>query len=183
MTRLALALALLLGAAIADARPGGGHSSSGGGRSSSSSSSSSSRSYSGGSSYRSGGGGGGGAFGGEAVLVLIVVVGVFWVISAVAQANTGPRWTSDVPAPVPEPAADLSALRTRDPKFSPAVFEDFVFELYAAAQRRRGPELQTMQPYLSPAAASQLDERGPAPHQVVIGLLRDRKSTRLNSSH
>jgi predicted lipid-binding transport protein (Tim44 family) len=173
MTRVLLVLALLFGGAIAEARPGGGHTSSGGGRSSSSSHSSSygGGGYRGGSSY-SGGSYGGGAFGGEAILVLFVIVGVLWVITAMAKQGQGPAWTSDIPAPEPAPRADLAAIRAHDPAFSVALFEDFAFELYAAAQRRRGGQLQTLQPYLSPAAASQLDGRGPPPQQVVVGALR-----------
>ncbi len=54
-----------------------------------------------------------------------------------------------------------------------AVFEDFAFDLYAAAQRRRGvPALQALEPYLAPAVIGQLEARGPAPQQVVIGTLR-----------
>lgn len=175
MTRVLVILMLLLGGALAEARPGGGHTSSGGGRSSSSSSSHSS-SYSGGGSYRGsssyGGSYGGGSIGGEGMLVLVVIVIVLFVIVSLAKQSEGPAWTSDIPEPAPAPRADLAAIRAHDPTFSAALFEDFAFELYAAAQRRRGGQLQTLQPYLSPAAAGQLDGRGPPPQQVVVGALR-----------
>jgi predicted lipid-binding transport protein (Tim44 family) len=170
MTRIVLVLAILLGGVLAEARPGGGHTSSGGGRSSSSSQSSG-----GGGSYHSSGSsyGGGGAIGGEAFLVLIVLAGVMLlVVSGVSKASASAEWTSERPAPPPAPRADLSAIRAHDPTFSAALFEDFVFELYAAAQRRRAGQLETLQPYLSPTAIGQLDGRGPPPQQVVVGVLR-----------
>ncbi|MEO7729788.1 MAG: TIM44-like domain-containing protein [Kofleriaceae bacterium] len=173
-------LALVLGCAIADARPGGGHSSSGGGRSSSSSgsrSSSSGHSYSGG-GYSSSGGGG--DLSGGMLIVMIVVIGLFFVISQVARQQSGPDWSSAGADPIPEPApaASLEPLQRHDPAFSVAVFEDFAFELYAAAQRKRAtPALLELQPYLSPAALGQLDARGAAPQQVVIGTLRIENSS------
>lgn len=175
-----LPLAIMLGCALADARPGGGHSSSGGGRSSSSS-----HSYSGG-GYRSSGGGysssssssggyssSGGEFGTGMIVVFGVIVVAFFLFSTLANQQTGPAWTSDIAEPAPEPVVDLESWKRRDPGFSVAVFEDFAFELYAAAHRGRGdPKLLALQPYLSPVALGQLDARGPAPQQVVIGTLR-----------
>jgi predicted lipid-binding transport protein (Tim44 family) len=181
-----LPLAIVLACAIADARPGGGHTSSGGGRSSSSSSSSGRSSgggYSGGGGYSSSSSGGGVPMSGGMVLVLTIAVGVFFLIATLAQQRTGPAWTSDVPKPAPAPAANLAPLQQRDPAFSPAVFEDFAFELYAAAQRRRGdPALLALQPYLAPTVLGQLDARGPAPQQVVIGALRI-ESCSLGATH
>lgn len=191
---LAAPLVILLTAGIADARPGGGHtssgsfssgrSSSGGGFSSSGHSSSSGGShYSGGGSYY---GGGGDLNGGIVVLGLLLVVVV--VAAAVAASSAKSRgWSSnlatmpdpgampgadDVP-PAKLPAVDLGPLIERDPGFSRAVFEDFAFELYAAAHRERGDsKLLRLQPYLSPAALDQLGARGVAPQQVVIGTLQ-----------
>ena len=50
------------------------------------------------------------------------------------------------------------------------MFEDFAFQLYSAAHRHRGDD--TLAPYLSETAASQLAKRGAAPQQIVIGTLR-----------
>ena len=176
-----LPLALVLGCAIADARPGGGHSSSGGSRSSSSSSSSysGSRSSSSGHSYSGGGSYGGGDLSGGMLVVLILVIAVFFVISQLGKQQSGIDWSSVAPDPVPIPAAaSLEPLQRHDPAFSVAVFEDFAFELYAAAQRKRAtPALLELQPYLSAAALGQLDGRGAAPQQVVIGTLRIENSS------
>lgn len=197
---LATPLAILLAGGLADARPGGGHTSSGGSRSSSHSSSgggfsSSSHSsssggspYSGG-SYSGGGsyyGGGGDPSGGIVVLgLLLVVIVVAAAVAASSAKNRG--WSSNLdamraPDPAPDPgdawparraALDLGPLMQRDPGFSRAVFEDFAFELYAAAHRERGDsKLLRLQPYLSPAALDQLGARGVAPQQVVIGTLQ-----------
>jgi hypothetical protein len=160
----ALRLAIALAAAVADARPGGGHTSSGGGHSSSGG-------YSGGGGYHSSGGGGG--MSGEALLALVVLIVVIYVITRALQRSSGPGWTSAAPVMAPISAVDIDALRQRDPGFSSAVFEDFVFELYASAHRGRGDrKLLALQAYLSPVALGQLGARGLAPQQVVIGTLR-----------
>jgi transcription elongation factor Elf1 len=54
------------------------------------------------------------------------------------------------------------------------VFEDFVFQLYSAAQRGRNDpaKLAALAPYLSPDVAAKLADRGATPSQVVIGTLR-----------
>ena len=192
---LAAPLAILSAGGFADARPGGGHTSSGTGRSSSGGGFSSGRSSSGGgfsssghSSSSSGSyySGGGDLNGGIVVLGLLLVAVV--VAAAVAASSAKTRgWTSsldtmpdpdatpdaDDAPPAKLPAADLGPLMECDPGFSRAVFEDFVFELYAAAHRERGDsKLLRLQPYLSPAALDQLGTRGVAPQQVVIGTLQ-----------
>jgi hypothetical protein len=207
-----LPLAILLVAALADARPGGGHTSSGSFSSSHSSSgggfSSSHSSSSGGSHYSGGGyyyGGGGDINGGIVVLGLLLVVVVVAAAAAASSAKNR-EWSSNfamMPEPTPDPgeawparrpALDLGPLMARDPGFSRAVFEDFAFELYAAAQRERGDsKLQRLQPYLSPAAFDQLGARGVAPQQVVIGTLqiedhaveppRDQIRVRIEATH
>ena len=198
-----LPLAILLVAAIADARPGGGHTSSGSFSSSHSSSggfSSSHSSSSGGSHYSGGGyyyGGGGDMSGGIVVLGLLLVVVV--VAAAVAASSAKNReWSSNfsmIPEPdlAPEPgeawsarrpALDLGPLMTRDPGFSRAVFEDFAFELYAAAHRERGDsKLLRLQPYLSPAALDQLGARGVAPQPSRAGPTSGSTRPRIRSAN
>jgi hypothetical protein len=180
MLPLVLPLVIVLGAGLSDARPGGGNTSSGGFHSSSSSGGyRSSGGYSSSSSWNTGyhGGGSSGDFG-AVVVVLFLIVAVVVVIAAAKQ-RSGPSWTNDPafmagPEPPPAPSsADLDALIEHDPGFSRSVFEDLAFELYAAAHRARGTAgLDALQPYLAPAAAAQLNARGAAPQQIVIGTLR-----------
>jgi hypothetical protein len=181
--RRILIIAFLLGlfAVVADARPGGGHSSSGGGRSSSSS-----RSSGGGGGFRSSGGGGG-SMSPEAMVVILVVVVVILAVQAAVKAKqrSSDNWSSGSVAyspPVTQPQrVNLEKLRRVDPDFSAAVFEDFVFELFAAAHRGRSDpkRLDALGAYLSPTATQYLRERGAmAPAQIVIGSLKvNRKQT------
>jgi Tim44-like domain len=181
-------------AAEAAARPGGGSSYSGGSRSSSRSSGSSS---SGGGS----GSGGGGmlelvfelvmlcvrhpAIGIPLVLVLIVV---FYYSQRGNQhdwSSTGARFAADLdpsmsPRATPrradaEPArARLEALRNTDENFSIALFEDFLYSLYAEVQRRRGElRLPTLSAYLAPTIITKVmaETTGPIA-DVVIGAMR-----------
>lgn len=167
-------IAVIALAAVADARPGGGHSSSGGGRSSSSSRSSSG----GGGGYRSSGGGsfGGGGGGGVGLIAIVVVI----VIIAVAMKATKAQedWSSGAisytPPPPPKTPADLGSLASRDPDLSLPALEDFVYQLFNQAHRRRGsPEsLTLLQPWLSQVVIDSLLLRGTAPSQIVIGTMR-----------
>jgi predicted lipid-binding transport protein (Tim44 family) len=72
--------------------------------------------------------------------------------------------------------ACLDQIGSVDPDFSPAVFEDFAFRLYATAQRSRGEgTLHELAPYLAPAARGTLAERLPVGEPVtavVVGGLR-----------
>lgn len=83
------------------------------------------------------------------------------------------------PPPAPS-AASLEQIGSLDPDFSPAIFEDFAFRLYATAQRSRGDgTLPELAPYLAPAARRTLAERPPigaSVTAVVVGALR---STRI----
>jgi hypothetical protein len=164
-------LLLLLGLAVAEARPGGGHSSSGGGRSSSSS-----RSSGGGGSFRGGGGSGGSLGGGGAVALIVIFVLIMIISAVVKQGQAQDNWSSGNIAYTPPPPkpVSLAPLIQRDPEFSRAVFEDFVYELYAAAQRSRDnpAKLGALSAYLDPGVIGMLAARGAAPSQIVIGSVK-----------
>jgi hypothetical protein len=166
------------------ARPGGGHSFSGGGGHFSSGGGH----YSGGSHY-SGGGGyyGGGGFGDDSaawivILVVILLVAVVYRLvqmrNEVYQTGAADEWakafapaTSFAP---PAKAVRLAPITAADPAFSVAVFEDFAYQLYAAAHLARddAQRLAAMAPYLSPAATAWLSSRRTAaPHAVVVAAL------------
>ena len=170
----ALALALLLLPAAAHARPGGGEGYSGGGD--------------------GGGGDGDGGFvfllirlwiefviaypqiGVPATIVIIVVI----VVHRKRKARAGPqRWDSAPPKAPPGRRAvrDLDAIRDQDPEFSVVLFEDFAYALFARAHQARSSQrdLESLSPYLSPAARSHLAQRRPvgAPVSgVVVGAMR-----------
>lgn len=80
------------------------------------------------------------------------------------------------PAAVAPSGPALERIGDVDPDFSPAVFEDFAFRLYAVAQRSRGEgTLDQLAPYLGPHARRALAERPPVGQPVtgvVVGLLR-----------
>lgn len=170
---------LLLLCGLAAARPGGGQtfSSGGGGYSSSSSSSgggyrSSSSSSSGGSSYSSGKPVSAGATAVGVIVVLGVMLGVFVLISkATSHLEKKSAYTSTATPPVPRPVVSLKPVMKVDPDFSRVIFEDFAYELYAAAQRARHDtkELATLAPYLSEQARTELHKRHTEVEQVVIG--------------
>ena len=86
---------------------------------------------------------------------------------------------ADSPPPA-RSAASLEQIGRIDPDFSPAVFEDFAFRLYATAQRSRGDgTLHELAPYLSAVARRTLADRPPIGESVtavVVGALR---STRI----
>jgi hypothetical protein len=103
-------------------------------------------------------------------LLLLILLGVL--IAVIVKRAAGRAYTSEQVFREPS-ALDLSGLLARDPNFSRAVFEDFVFELYAHAHRVRGtPALQALQPYLSAEAIATVEARGATPSQIVIGMLR-----------
>jgi len=186
-------------AVLLEARPGGGQGYSGGssGRSSDSGSSSSSSSYS--SSSHSSSDSSSSGSGAQTNLpdnpvftvlafafVAFVAYGVF--IQAKqerlqAAAGDPGSWDSrrDQP-PRPPPPRDmppqwrppkdaLSLIRGADPEFSVVLFDDFVYGLYAAAQRARRDDgaLALLAPYLSPAVRANLAAR--IPIQPVVSVL------------
>jgi len=165
----ALSVGWLLLPGLAEARPGGGQGFSG----------------------RSGGGGHGG--GGDLGLVFLlirlciehpaigvpVVVVVIIYMSAQKRSGGQTSWevgTATVAVPRPR-AVDFGALRERDPEFSRVLFTDFVYALYAQAQKaRHDPNaLGLLAPYLAPAVRERLAQRPPAgvPVQAaIVGALR-----------
>lgn len=175
-------LVLLLLCGVAVARPGGGHSFSSGSHSSSSSShsysshSSSSHSYSGGSHSYSSGGSGSSAVG-ATVLGIILLMGamlaIFTLIARLSQRSEAQATFTSGAAPMPEPTGpvSLAAVTQVDPDFSRIIFEDFAYELYAAAQRaRHNPaELARLAPYLSENVRTELARRCMQVEQLVIG--------------
>lgn len=171
------ALLLALAPVLVEARPGGGESYSGGG----------------------GGGGGGGDDGGLIFLLIrlwfqlvfrypvvgvpLTIIIVLWLLRQRRRAASAPQtWDSAPPRPRPAAPAeaasrDLEALRTVDPDFSPVLFEDFAFALYARAHQARAQPaaLEALAPYLSEPARRHLAGRQPAGQPVtavVVGAMQ-----------
>ncbi|HEY5947838.1 MAG TPA: TIM44-like domain-containing protein [Kofleriaceae bacterium] len=162
---------------VAVARPGGGQSYSGGGHSYSGGSHSSSGGggYSGGGySHSSSSGGGGGSFSPGAAAGLLIGFGIMVLILMLASSGNERTYTTAFTAPSAPPPIDLAPILERDPDFSRVAFEDFVYRLYAAAQRARHnkPELAKLTPYFGPGALSVMERRTTRIEQVVIGNLR-----------
>ncbi len=192
---------LLLVAVTAAARPGGGSSFSGGSRSSGGSSRpSGGSSYSGGRSSGGGSSSGGGDGGAIAELLVwlciehpaigipltLIVIGIIVVRKIMGGKrrdwNAGVSYTStfhQAPyvAPIEEyrPApVSLDVLRQVDANFSRAVFDDFLYSLYAEVHRARGlGALNKLSAYISPAVAQMLQQatRGPV-DGVIVGAMR-----------
>jgi len=154
-----------------DARPGGGQSYSGGGSS-----------YSGGS---------GSSGGGEAELIFLLIrlcihypaIGFPLLFAVIAyyiyksRKGKPPEWDSPAAAAAPRRSADLSQILGLDSHFSPIVFQDFVYRLFASAhQARRIPsDLAALAPYLSDPIRDELAKRVPVNlpiTNVVIGSMR-----------
>ena len=168
--------------ALAEARPGGGDSYSGGG-----------------------GHGGGGGGDGEGVAVLfellfhlirlciywpevgipltVIIIGfLIWHYRA-KQLQTD--WDSAEGNPIPQVvlqrAVSLDRVHKFDPDFSPVLFEDFCFRLYATCHEARHADavLDGLAPYVSEAARRQLaqrEPRGPVTG-VVVGAMRPTHAT------
>jgi len=168
--------AFAFAARAAHARPGGGETYS-----------SSSSSGGGGGGYSSGGGGSyhssssnyntGSGGGGDFVSVLIGF-GMLWGIPLLVVAARHRKWNSPQrawsPPPQPPRPLDIEPLLRSDPDFSRPVFEDFAYQLYAAAQRARHDPiaLGKLSPYFTDEVVATLARRGPRIDQVVIGGLR-----------
>ncbi len=162
-----VAFVLLAATAAYAARPGGGGSFSGGGSRSS-----------GGGGYSSGGGGGGD--GGALILLLfqypalgiplLIVIVIVWIVKARAGAAfKGSEWSSAMrsaatvaaPRMVQPLRRNLETLRRTDPGFSIVVFEDFLYFLYAEAQRARGSgAAEALAAYVADSARAVLQNDG-----------------------
>jgi hypothetical protein len=147
MKKILFLLMTLAGAAYA--RPGGGHSFSGG-------------HYSSGPYH-------GGAGDPAALVIMLVLVFVVAVIVQIIKQRGQMAFTTGRVSPLaamPQVRQDLFNLKSDDPDFSRAVFEDFAYRLYAEARRFGGTRVAR---YFAPGALAKLTE--PA-EQVVIGTLR-----------
>ncbi|MBX3223469.1 MAG: Tim44 domain-containing protein [Labilithrix sp.] len=176
-----VAVAIVLVAVSAAARPGGGSSYSGGGS--------------------GGGGGGGGSDGGgdagalfELLFILciehpaigipltLIVIG-FFIFKKMAGGKQRDWSSGGASSPAAQAARYVAAVRTSvrldvirgvDRNFSRVVFEDFVYSLYAEVHRARGAgALNRLSAYLSPGAAAALQHgtRGPV-DGVIVGAMR-----------
>jgi predicted lipid-binding transport protein (Tim44 family) len=180
--RLALQLlisAVLLGAgsfvaSYAEARPGGGHSFSGGGGGS----------FRGGGSYRSGAShsSGGDSASGIAATVLLVGVTVWILGFLIMRTRSEPSYDSHDGLEAYNVRAlarcvEWSPLMASDPKFSPIVFQDFVYQLYASVHQARGDveTLAALAPYASAEVRETFASREPVgvrTTNVVIGSMQ-----------
>ena len=175
----AAASAVVLVAIDAAARPGGGHSFSGGGSS-------------------GGGSGGGGSGGGAAIaellmlcirypyigIPLVVIIGLVALAARKSRArDAGGNWQTGAPAAhasspsvkrASAPRAYLAGLRGDDPDFSIAIFEDFLYALYARAHEARGKGgLDALAPYMNAQARTALGMyRAAAVKDVIIGSMQ-----------
>ena len=156
----------------------------------------------GGQSYSGGGGGGGGSGGDDLVSGLIeLVMYVVWlniecpaigipidlVILAVIVMAVYANWRGPSPvagfssqtykpstpvATVADPKKPVDDLREYDPNFSPILFTDFTYALYAAVQEARGrKELATYAPYLQANVIQKLEQLGPPGLKRVSGVI------------
>jgi predicted lipid-binding transport protein (Tim44 family) len=101
--------------------------------------------------------------------ILLGLISIFLVVSFAHGTRA-----SDDQAPAASPI-DVEPLRALDDAFSAAVFEDFVFRLYAEAYlaARAPARLAALAPYVEPAAATAIAARTAHPVvRVVIGSLR-----------
>ena len=172
MRRVLLAIGLLLALlGIAEARPGGGDSYSGGG----------------GHGGDSGGGGDAGAF--IELFIHLIRLCIYWpeigipitacvigyFVYQAHQKHKTKDWDSGPPIELKR-AVSLDQIRQVDPDFSPILFEDFAFRLYATCHEARHDDhlLAGLAPYVSDTARQQLagrQPRGPVTG-VVIGAMR-----------
>ena len=85
----------------------------------------------------------------------------------------GAGWSTQ-PMVVATGRAELDAIRTTDPDFSIALFEDFLYALYAETHTARGAgKLEQLSPYVRPQVRAALAARARGPvSSIVIGAMR-----------
>jgi hypothetical protein len=184
-----VALALVLAVVDAYARPGGGESYGGGGGG-------------GGGGYGGGSSRGDGAFGALLVFIFselpwplkLLIVGGVVMVYVVNRSRTarmqdwssggGGPWAvrrpnlSSMPTPVQETTTasarrQLEELRHFDPEFSVALFEDFLYALYAHVQYATAGRAERLSAYLAPDVLARLRAVHVAEvHTVIVGALR-----------
>lgn len=182
--RLVVGLGALFVASDALARAGGGSSYSGGG---------------GGGSWGGGGGGGGGSGGGELIALvvrlilwlcfehpiigipLVICIGITVIVMRNTAQNDDDAWSTQARGSGASGQAlrvtrlrdKFQTLRQSDPHFSRALFEDFVYLLYAQLQRARAKPHPAMAAYCSPVVLEALADRTLAEVRgVIIGGMR-----------
>ena len=185
---LLVPLAILLVATVAAAaRPGGGgsfHGGGGGGSRGYSGSGGFSGGSHGGSGY-SGGSGGSGGGNGFAIfelivlcfehpllgLIILAIVG-FGVVKHITRSGYRDWSTTTVTAsaaPAVDPRTELDSLRRFDDSFSPIVFEDFLYALYAQVHAARGRgALDSFSAYLAPRSLAALAGTGLVEVKTII---------------
>ncbi|MEO1370399.1 MAG: hypothetical protein AAFX50_24725, partial [Acidobacteriota bacterium] len=118
------------------------------------------------------------AFGVPATLVMLFLM---WRHQKARAGGVNEVWDSAPPSPAP-PAPphrhyDFDPLIRHDEHFSPALFDDFAYALFAKAHgaRSRPGDLEALAPYLSEAARRHLAERQPRGAEVsrvLVGAMR-----------
>jgi predicted lipid-binding transport protein (Tim44 family) len=107
----------------------------------------------------------------------IIVVGVIagllflrWSDQAAKSANSSRMRGQDLRVAVAE--TNLDGLREHDPNFSPILFTDFTYALYAAVQEARGrKELASYAPYLQGNVIQALEKLNPPELHGVTGVI------------
>lgn len=113
-----------------------------------------------------------------AAIALILLISLFVWLGSLGDKKKGEQgWTTASSTPVASSSGALrrrfGLLRASDPDFSTAIFEDFVYGLYAELHTARGQRsLDRWGPYLKPAAREQLEMLGAGPVTgIVIGAM------------
>lgn len=107
------------------------------------------------------------------IIICLLGLGIF-ILTAFRWMRDDGFYTSPLSMPAGLARLDLSPVLDVDPDFSRVGFEDFVYQLYSAAQRARhdATALAKLTPYFAPNPLFVLEHRGGKVDQVVIGTLR-----------
>jgi hypothetical protein len=114
------------------------------------------------------------------VILALVALGLFVIFKVFRKASKGwstaPAQNLNLHSVTPLRRRELEVIKNHDPDFSLALFEDFLYALYAEAHMARGAgKLGLLAPYLRPHVRGVLAARSaePAPvSSVVIGAMR-----------